>query len=307
MTHAVVLVSGGDAVSPFTTPEAACSSGLAAGNTNTYLRERLLAAGHAVYTAPAMNARSAVVDAEPGSFGAFGGQPEILPAHMTIISNGDIDNAGEHLTRFVHYLHETRGVTEISFVGHSNGGLFATAAIRTLRDIGAGIRVRTLVTLGTPWMGTMPLRVSYDEVPADSLLGDSRALAIVDALRKHADATDAGLARQDTYDYLLGSDGWLAAQAGVLNDLSVLLVGGTWLEHDGGDKELWPFDGLVSEYSALAKGVDLGIIPNRIELSVPLLHSIFLANVFTQPWETGMTWNLGVFEAVNAHLVSNQT
>lgn len=302
MTHAVVLVSGGDAVSPFTTPEAACSIGLAAGNTNTYLRERLLAAGHAVFTAPAMNARSAVIDAEPDSFGAFGGQSEILPAHMTIISNGDIDNAGEHLTRFVEHLRDTRGVTEVSFIGHSNGGLFSTAAIRTLRDIGAGVRVRTLITLGTPWMGTMPLRVAYDEVPSDALLGDARALAIVDALRKHADATDAGLARQDTYDYLLGSDGWLAGQSGALEGIQVLLVGGSWLAHDGGDHELWPFDGLVSEYSALAKGVDASVIPHRTELSYPLLHSIFLADVFEQPWETGLTWNPEVSNAVIAHL-----
>lgn len=304
MTHAIVLVSGGDAVSPFTTPTAACSSGLPAGNTNTYLRERLLAAGFTVYTAPAMNARSVVIDAEPDSFGAFGGQPAVLPAHMTIISNGDIDNAGEHLTRFIEFLRDSEGVTEVSFVGHSNGGLFSTAAIRTLRDTGAGVTVRTLVTLGTPWMGTMPLRVAYDEVPPASLLGDTRALAIVDALRARADATDAGLARQDTYDYLLGSDGWLAEQVGVLDEIPVLLIGGSWLAHEGGEKEVWPFDGLVSQYSALATGVDRAVIPNRRELTYPLLHSIFLANVFEQPWETGLTWNPEVVDAVIEHLSS---
>ena len=53
MTHAVVLVSGGAAVTPFTTPDAAAASGLAAGNTMTALREHLLARGTTVFTAPA--------------------------------------------------------------------------------------------------------------------------------------------------------------------------------------------------------------------------------------------------------------
>ena len=37
---AVVIVSGGDAVSPFTTPDQACATGLAAGNTDTAIREQ---------------------------------------------------------------------------------------------------------------------------------------------------------------------------------------------------------------------------------------------------------------------------
>lgn len=302
MSAAVVIVSGGDAVSPFTTPAAACATGLAAGNTNTYLREQLLGAGFEVYTAPTMNARGLVVDADPDSFGAFGGQPEVLPAHMTVISNGDIDNAGEHLARFVDYLRETYGVTEVAFVGHSNGGLFSTAATRVLRDTGSPVRVRSIVTLGTPWMGTMPLRVAYGEVPEEALLGDETALAIVKALHAHADETDIGLARQNTYKYLLGDDGWLASQAGVLDDVPVLLIGGTWLAHDGGDPEVWPFDGFVASHSALAKGVPAEVIPQRQERSFRVSHSIFVADALGEPWETGMTWNPEVLEAVAAHL-----
>ena len=57
VSRAVVIMSGGGAVSPFTTPTQACSSDdgfLEAGNTDTALRESLLAAGKQVYTAPAM-------------------------------------------------------------------------------------------------------------------------------------------------------------------------------------------------------------------------------------------------------------
>ena len=38
---AVVIVSGGDAVSPFTTPDQACATGLAAGNTDTFYVAKL--------------------------------------------------------------------------------------------------------------------------------------------------------------------------------------------------------------------------------------------------------------------------
>ena len=56
MSRAVVIMSGGDAVSPFATPDAACGRGFAAGNTDTALREHLLDRGHQVFTAPARTA-----------------------------------------------------------------------------------------------------------------------------------------------------------------------------------------------------------------------------------------------------------
>ena len=305
MSHAVIIVSGGDAVSPFTTPTLACASGLAAGNTDTYIRERLLTAGYQVFTAPAMNARSAVLDPDPTSFGAFGGQPLVLPAHMTMLSNGDIDNAGEHLARFACYLRDNEEVTDISWVGHSNGGLFATAASRILGETDSGIRIRSMATLGTPWMGTLPLRVAFGEVPESDLKGNEQALTITRFMGERVDeGGDLGLAHQDTYKYLLGDGGWLHAQAGVLDDVPVLLIGGTWLRQDGGDPQVWPFDGLVSEYSALAKGVPSEVIRHRQECSFELMHSIFVADGFQLPWENALTWNPDVLRAVEEHMRS---
>ncbi|MEI7716485.1 MAG: hypothetical protein WCI78_10405, partial [Mycobacterium sp.] len=52
--HTVVIVSGGDATSPFTTSDQACATGLAAGNTDTAIREYLLKQGYKVFTSPAM-------------------------------------------------------------------------------------------------------------------------------------------------------------------------------------------------------------------------------------------------------------
>ena len=53
-SQAVVIVSGGDATSPYTSKDEACATGLAAGNTDTALREFLLKQGYTVFTSPAM-------------------------------------------------------------------------------------------------------------------------------------------------------------------------------------------------------------------------------------------------------------
>lgn len=53
MTAAVVLVSGGAAVTPYTDTAHAAASGLAAGNTMTALRAHFLERGIRVFTAPA--------------------------------------------------------------------------------------------------------------------------------------------------------------------------------------------------------------------------------------------------------------
>jgi pimeloyl-ACP methyl ester carboxylesterase len=299
----VVVVSGGDAVSPFTTPTLACGRGMAAGNTDTALREVLLAAGRAVYTAPAMNARTVVQDPDPDSFGAFGEQPVVLPAHMTMISNGDIDNAGEHLARFAQHLYEEYDVRRIDWVTHSNGGLFARSATRILGEIGHPLQVTSLTTLGTPWMGGVPNRIVYGELPESVCLGDPAALKMVEMLRIEAE-TELGLGPQDTYRYLMGETGWNQAQAGVLDGIPVFLVGGTGLTVEGGDPELWPNDGLVSEYSAFASDVGTDVLPLRRTASYPLVHSIFIADMLGLDWQQGLTWNTQVLADVEAFLQS---
>jgi len=51
-SHAVAIVSGGDATRPFTTPDQACAARLAAGNTATALREFALKQSYQVLTSP---------------------------------------------------------------------------------------------------------------------------------------------------------------------------------------------------------------------------------------------------------------
>jgi len=155
-TRAVVMVSGGGTVTPFTTPSLACKRGLAAGNSLTALRTALLAKGKQVYTAPVMMPWGTVSEPDPQSFGAFGDCPVVLPEQMTIMSLGDIDASGEKLARFLDHLHNTYGVSDVDLVGHSNGGLYSRAATRILRQTQAPVRIRSITMLGTPNNGSVP-------------------------------------------------------------------------------------------------------------------------------------------------------
>lgn len=298
MTRAVVVMSGGDAVSPFTTPESECSGGLAAGNTDTAVRRHLLDRGHAVFTAPAMNAPGVVVEPDPASFGAFADMPLVLSEHLTVCSVGDIDTAGESLARFVSHLHDAYGVDEVDWVGHSNGGLFARAATRILQRSGTPVAVRSLIALGTPWLGGVPTRYVAGEIGIEQAGGDARLAALFEGFAERAAEADLGLVAEDTESYLCGPDGWNAAQAGVLADIPVLLVAGTWFDAFKGDPGVWPLDGLVSRSSALALGLDASVLPIATRLEFPVTHSIWVSDQCGLPWPTGMTWNPGVLDAV---------
>ena len=307
----VVLVSGGDSVTPFTTNDAACASGLAAGMTCTQLRESFMAAGFNVFTAPVMNGRGPVVDAEPSSFGAFGGQPEVLPSELTINSVADIDLGGEHLARFLVWLFEGHGVggagngrggREITLLGHSNGGLFARSAMRVLRDTDANVKVRKLITLGTPWLSAIPTRVAVGELDANVCGDDPFFASFLPAATARIQEGDQGLAHTNTVGYLQGSNGWNVAQIGVLDHVDVFLVGGSYLQATwpGADPTIWPNDGIVPEFSALATDIDPAVVPNATRASYPVTHSIFISNLMHLDWQTAMTWNSQVLsDAIN--------
>jgi pimeloyl-ACP methyl ester carboxylesterase len=190
----VVIVSGGNAVSPFTTPTQACASGLAAGNTDTALRQYLLDRGHTVYTSPAMAGRGPVTDQD--GFGAFGDCPITLPENMTVDSTASIDTAGEHLARFLTYLHDRHGATEIDIVGHSMGGLYSRSAIRVLQGLGSPIRVRSLTTIGTPWQGTYLSDYAHGLTPRSDCLGDGFCETAMDDLKAEVERLVAGSGRE---------------------------------------------------------------------------------------------------------------
>ncbi|MBN9181556.1 MAG: alpha/beta hydrolase, partial [Microbacterium sp.] len=169
MGRAVVLVSGGAAVTPYTTPEAAAAQGLEAGNTLTAIRRHLLDAGLTVFTAPASLGGEPVV--RDAGWQGFDQVPVVLPADVTVNSVGTIDDGGTRLHAFLLWLAGEYRLDEVDIVAHSMGGLFSRAAIRDGRD-GGGPAVRRLITLGTPWTGSLLGDYIAGDVSLDDAHGD---------------------------------------------------------------------------------------------------------------------------------------
>lgn len=300
--RAVVIVSGGGAVTPFTTPTEACATGMAAGNTDTALREYLLAKGKQVYTAPAMDDWGVVVEPDPSSFGAFGDCPTVLPEQMTIMSGGDINAGGEHLARFLTYLQEKFNVTDVDLIGHSNGGLFSRAAIRILTQTNSSLNFRSLTMMGTPNEGSFPTAYAAGEIGIDKCVNDPFCTEFNTMWLAYAGQADKGINNENTFKFLDGvnsTDGWNEAQAGFLDDIPVTMLAGTNWSNPDGDPKYWPFDGIVAKYSAWAEGVSDDVIPHRTCWSAPLTHSIFVSDFAKLDWQTALTWNKEALARVN--------
>ena len=293
----MVIVSGGAAVSPFTTPEHAARSGLAAGNTDTALREHLLNRGHTVYTSPAMAGRGPVVDQD--GFGAFADCPITLPDIMTVDSTGSIDLAGERLARFLTYLHDEYGAREIDVVGHSMGGLFSRAAFRVLQATGSPLRIRSLTTIGTPWQGGFLADYANGVTELSVCLGNEFCERNMLDTKAEVERLMTGAGREVSRRYLMGPDGWNEFQAGVLDDIPVTLIAGEGFDHpEANDTWVWPNDGLVTSRSALATDIGERVLPHRRTIVFDDTHSIYVSDLAGLPWQTALTWDPRVLDVV---------
>lgn len=296
-SQAVVIVSGGDATSPFTTPDQACATGLAAGNTDTALREYFLKQGYTVFTSPAMAGRGQVVDQT--GFGAFGVCPVTLPENMTVDSTGSIDLAGEHLARFLNYLHTEKGVTDVDLVGHSMGGLYSRSAIRVLTTTNSAVKVHSLTTIGTPWQGSYLSDYANGIIPLTDCLGDKFCESAMKGMKDEVTRLMAGSGREVNQAYLMGKNGWNEYQSGVLDKIPVTLIGGNKFTKSGQvNAAVWPNDGLVALQSALGKDISDAVLPHRRCYSFENTHSIYVSNAAGLDWNTALTWNPQVFETV---------
>lgn len=292
----VVLVSGGAAVTPFTTPELAARSGLAAGNSLTGLRAALLDAGVHVFTAPAGIGPGTVTE-DPGWQG-FGDVPTVLPAEWTINAVGPIDDAGASLSRFLGHLADDYDVTDVLLVGHSMGGLFCRSALRQLRDRDVPLVPRGLVTLGTPWTGSLLGDYLTGAIGLEDARGDAFTVEVLRRSEQFARDNSQGAADEVAIGYLTGVEGWNARQAGVLDDIPVTVVAGDRFAAFDEPSSLWPHDGLVATRSASALGVPSGVLPRVERVLRPDVHSIFFADAAGLPWETALTWDPTVLELV---------
>ena len=162
-SRVAVVVSGGGSISPFTTPDAGCAVGLAAGGTDTALREALLDAGIATYTAPVMVGPGRASE-DPG-WGGFAEPPVVLPAEVTIDSVGEIEASAGKLARFLGHLHAEYGVREIDIVAHSLGGVISRSAHMQMTAAGVPMRIISLTSIGTPWLGSFVRHFDLGTMP----------------------------------------------------------------------------------------------------------------------------------------------
>jgi triacylglycerol lipase len=146
---AVLLVSGFDTASPFTTPDPSCDGkegpewdpvgGIA---------KTLKPAGLDVFTAPVRQTGGSLL--APCS-----GAGELVPPDTAVInSNGETDANGNALANLIGFLRDAYGVERLQIVGHSDGGLWSRSAI-TQDGAYTGVEVRSLTTLGTPHTGSL--------------------------------------------------------------------------------------------------------------------------------------------------------
>lgn len=300
--RAVVLVSGGALRTPFTTPTQACKDGdgfLAAGSTYTALRKFLLGQGKRVFTAPAMDTWGVVKEPARDTVGPFADCPPQLPESMTIMSTGDWNAGGERLARFLGYLHSQYGVTDVDLVGHSNGGMWTRAAIKVVKDTNSPIKVRSLTTLSAPHTGATPPRFYAGEIELSACAGNAFCEQSLKGWSQVVKTADKGLSALNTVRYTSGPTGWNVGQGNALLGVPVTLLAGSYFQAAGGDASLWPYDGTVARYSALAQEVSSEIIPWRACWQAPLVHWIGWADQLGISRDRSITDNPEAMARVN--------
>lgn len=280
-----VMVSGVGSISPFTTPSDGCATGLSAGTTDSYVRDYLLSADIDVYTAPVMTGPTEVVatatEAEGGPYGDCPTQPS---ADLTIDSIGSVHTGGEHLAAFISHLHDEYGVTQVDLIAHSLGGIFTRNAIKDLQDAKSPVTVTSLITLGSPWEPVMLATPPYD--PQDACDGSALCEQIVSGLMSIESVHQiVDFFQPETFD------AWTAEQEGVLDNIPVTLVAGTYFTKTHGRTDKWPNDGYVQYSAATARSVSDSVLPIRSCFTEPFTHSPFTSALVGDVPESAITWN----------------
>ena len=266
--RAVVLVSGVASVTPFTTPEAACTTGLSAGVTWAPMRDYLVAEGFAVYTAPVMDVPGQPVPTSLDDTlrGPFGGCPEQPPFEVTETSINDPQESGKKVAAFIDWLNTEYGITSVDVVAHSLGGIVSRNALRYLKEGDSPVTVRSFTTLSSPWEPVMIANPPYE--PEQACDGLEVCIEIVTGLTA---IPELAVIVQSFQPEIFGR--WTELQEGVLDGVPVTLVTGTMFTKPGGSADKWPNDGYVQYSAGLARTVPDSVLPQRACFTFPFSHS----------------------------------
>lgn len=271
---AVVLVSGFDTKTPFTTPGPACKGKEGeAWDAPTGVAAALKAAGKQVFTAPVRQA---------GSKGLTPCAPDgpAPPQADYVNSNGELDANGRALAGLIAFLRDSYGVERVQLVGHSDGGLWSRSAI-TQDSAYSGVSILSLTTLGTPHTGSfvadLAIELEGGKCDFESKLLQGLCLVFQTSIEAIIDDIGQTATEELTNDYLAS---WNPRQR--IGSCPVTGIAGTYVH-----LPLFPFtyynpdDGLVGEASALARSaydIDLHEIPAppipnfRVGGTYPVVH-----------------------------------
>jgi triacylglycerol lipase len=257
--NVIVLVSGVESLTPFTTPDPSCAG--EEGNAwSPMVAPTLKGAQLAVFTAP-------VAPNEKSNPSCTAGGPDVTSA-MEINSNGDVDANGLALSQFLTFLQQSYGVATVQLVGHSDGGLWSRSAITQLQG---GPAILSLTTIGTPHTGAWVADVAThaSNFPCTGLKNASRCAAA----RAVAKIVFAHIGENAIYElsspYL---ETWNPQQA--IGACPVTTLAGTASDNSvfsGASLYYNPSDGLVGEASGLnqdAEALDGSTIPAAPGLDV---------------------------------------
>jgi triacylglycerol lipase len=292
--HAVILVSGGGTVSPYTTPWSACKKGFSAGLFNTPLRDLLLPLGYHVFSAPSRKGVNAPVPTEDPGEGGFGECPAPVSLDITLNSVQHYEVAGAQLAGFVQYLHEKYGYERVDFLGNSMGGLASRVAIRLLKQdpaYGAGrIKVRALFTFGTPHEGSYPYDILDGALPESFCDPIPFCRNLTLPMRY---LPEEGVLQSLLSTYMVAPGGWNEQQEGVLDGVATTLYAGDYFKSDGSPLNQLPSDGHVLLSSALGfKTFSSNVWPlDARRRAFKCVHSLWVGQIAGAPIDAALSWH----------------
>lgn len=288
---AVVLVSGYNSSSAFTSPDPAC----AGQEGDTWSNPAgpaaaLRAAGANVFTAPVQHGTDPAL---PPCTSAGAAVP---PTTTYVNSYGDLDDGGAALAGFLAFLRDSYGVQRVQLVAHSNGGNWSRGAL-TQNAAYSGLQIESLTTLGTPYIGSFAADIAVELNNGKCDFSNEVEQGICDVILDLIQAEFAGSGpttiKQLTHAYM---ETWNDDQR--IGSCPVTTIAGTYLSIP-----LVPFtyyspsDGVVGEASGLAHSaydISLELIPApdiaglRSGGTFPVVHSPALSflsddNLLNQP------------------------
>ncbi len=235
--RAVVVIEGGGAPHPFTTPFAACKEGR-----DTYI-QRMIDAGLPVFTAPGFT------NLNKSTTGKTGCPPQ-PPIEVQWNTSAYPTQAGQSVLGFLGYLHETYGYRTFDLVGWSFGGVVARATVAALKKpfpleimapgfsyaqiaVNSAVSIPSIITMNSPHLGSPAYDIASD--PTKYLFPVTRDWGRKFANNSKAlipfvqDANAGAIQVLKTSSHAEASaESWDAQQVGVLEGVSLTLIAGDY-------------------------------------------------------------------------------